>query len=233
MNTAKENNIRQIITHTTATRIPAVLRSLIALIMLAILTVSAAGAEGLLSSMTVPVIAQGSGSFFDPVPVPTPAPNPAFTTADITRGFSYSAVTGKQADYVYEYKEDGIIDYCYEQVDEKAFESYGIFLKQQGFAADSLGTDTEGWNMYEVYNDSLYFDFFVAYDRNRQLLLLEFCTENDTGYSSNEYNNIDYIFGNNTSGNCGYDSTGSYDSDYGFGSYSDYGYYYNLNGIGY
>ena len=66
MNTAKENNIRQIITHTTATRIPAVLRSLIALLMLAILTVSAAGAEGLLSSMTVPVIAQGSGSFFDP-----------------------------------------------------------------------------------------------------------------------------------------------------------------------
>ena len=230
MNTTRKN-IRQKITHTTATRIPAMLCSLIALLMLAMLTVSATGAEGILSSMTDPVTAQGSGSFFDPAPAP--APNPAATTTDITRGFSYSAVTGKQTDYVYEYKEDSIIDFCYAQVNEKDFEAYGIFLKQQGFAADSLGTDTESWNMYEVYNDSLYFDFFVAYDRNRQLLLLEFCTENDTGYSSNEYNNIDYIFGNNTSGNYGYDFSGSYDLDYGFGSYSDYGYYYNLNGVGY
>ena len=90
------------------------------------------------------------------------------------RGLSYTDLTGKTADRVYENKEDGTWGYVYEQVPNADYRQYGAYLSDRGCTTESVKTDTENAVALMVRSREKTFCFRAVYQGTAQRLTLIF-----------------------------------------------------------
>lgn len=129
-------------------------------------------AQGLFSMLTTAT----------PTPKPTPSPEPtAAPTADPAdtisaserfQGLSYTDLTEKEADRVYENRANGTWEYVYEHVTGDDYQQYGTYLGNQGCTAESVKSDVKSAVACKVFSEDKSFIFQAVYQSGAQRLTL-------------------------------------------------------------
>ena len=129
---------------------------------------------GLFAQFTTAVPAAATALAPAPTAAPAPAPTEAPNGSTLFFGLGYGDYAKRPEDKVLENKNEGTLEFIYEQVSDNDFQGYGVFLESRGCQAAEMSADSETVVSYAVYSPEMDFGFLLIYQSDKQTLTLAY-----------------------------------------------------------